>query len=341
MLISPRVLGSLQYGKFLGTFFMINRRRLLLSLGAMGLLSPAVAFPRANKNLRVVVPYPAGGPLDATARVLAEMLYPLHGRVIVENRPGAAGARGLLALKEAEPDGQTLAMGAVATLAINPLIRENLPYKPEDFAGVCLLSDVPNVLVMTPETMKKLGVKTLEDVLNVIRKNPGKLNAASGGNGSAGHIIGEILTSQGFRTEHIAFAGAAAAQLSILAGETDLMFDNWANAKAAVADGRLAVLAQTVKDPDGQIPAPSLSSVDIECDISTWFGLIAPAATSLETRRTLFEDIEKTISMGNNLQKFVQVSGSSAILDPNAFDSWIANEQAKYRFLFQTLKLTS
>ncbi len=320
---------------------MINRRNLLLSLAVWGLLSPTVSSARTNKSLRIIVPYPAGGPLDATARVVAEMLQPLRGKVIVENRPGAAGARGLLALKESEPDGQTLAMGAVATLAVNPWIRDNLPYQPNDFAGVCLLSDVPNVLVMTPQTMQKLGVKTLQELLDYIRQNPGKLNAASGGNGSAGHIIGEVLSNQGYRTEHIAFAGAAAAQLSVLAGETDLMFDNWASAKAAVSDGRLVALAQTVSDPDNSVPAPSLSSLGIDCDISTWFGLIAPSATPDAIRRGIFNDIEKALLESENQQKFLLASGSTAILDPKAFDIWIAGEQKKYQMLLRALKLTS
>ena len=115
---------------------MLTRRIFSLALAALS--TPALARPRSTK---IVVPYPAGGPLDAAARILAEALKKTHGRVIVDNRPGAAGARGMMEVKAAYADGKTLSIGALATLVVNPLLFNDLPYRPQDFAPVCLLSE--------------------------------------------------------------------------------------------------------------------------------------------------------------------------------------------------------
>ena len=138
--------------------------------------------------MTIVVPYPPGGPLDVSARILSEALKSKWGKTIVRNIPGAAGARGMLDVKNSKPDGKTLVMGAVATMVINPQTIENMPYSAEDFRAVSLISDVPNVLVMSPETMKRLGIKTASDFLNYLKANPGKLNCASGGIGSLQNV---------------------------------------------------------------------------------------------------------------------------------------------------------
>ena len=284
------------------------------------------------------MPYPAGGPLDAAARITAESIKIRYGRVIVENRAGAAGARAMLEVKNAASDGMTLAVGALATLVVNPLLFNDLPYSPKDFSAVCLLSDVPNVLVMNPKTMQRLGVHDAKDVIEYIKRNPGKLNCASGGTGSAGHILNAIFAAQGLNTIHVPYAGAMAAQLSVLSGETDLMFDNYASARTAIADGRLRVLAQTRKETDDGINAPTLASIGIDCDISTWFGLIAPKNTSLDKRQSLFKDIQVALTQPANAEKFALISGGGAkLLGPEAFEKWIATEQVKYASILKTL----
>ena len=139
---------------------MTTRRALLSAIAGGGLLYPVIGFSKPQKLKTIVVPYPPGGPLDVSARILAEALKSKWGKTIVGNVPGAAGARGMLEVKNSKPDGKTLVMGAVATMVINPQTIENMPYSAEDFRAVSLISDVPNVLVMSPETMKRLGIKT-------------------------------------------------------------------------------------------------------------------------------------------------------------------------------------
>ena len=314
---------------------MLSRRLFLTSLALSALPLPSLAKPQ---RMRIVVPYPAGGPLDACARLLAEALKKQRGRVIVENRPGAAGARAMLEIKNAPADGANLVMGALATLVVNPLLSADLPYSPSDFKAVAMLSDTPNVLVMTPATMKKLKVSNARDLIEFIKANPGKLNCASGGVGSAGHIINAVLSAQGLHTVHVSYAGAMAAQLSLFSGETDLMFDNFANARAAIADKRLVALAQTKAAANPKINAPTLQSLGIDCDISTWFGLMAPKDTAQETCQNLFELITNVLSNKELREKFDQLSGGTQLLAPEAFEQWIESEQVKYRSFIKALK---
>lgn len=311
---------------------MLSRRAFTLALVALS--TPSFA---KQQRMRIVVPYPAGGPLDAAARLLAERLKKTHGRVIVDNRPGAAGARGMLEVKGAAANGMTLVVGALATLVVNPLLFNDLPYSPKDFEPVCLLSDSPNVLVMTEKTMKRFGIKDAQELIAYIKANPRKLNCASGGTGSAGHIVNALLNSLGIESVHVPYAGAMAAQMSLLSGETDFMFDNFGNAQGAISDGRLQVLAQTTAQPFHQIQAPTLKSIGIDCDISTWFGLLAPKGTPLAIRQTLASEIAELLETAETRKTFESVSGTLRVLDPAAFDEWIGAEQVKYRSFINAL----
>ena len=228
---------------------MIQRRTLIGAIGAVALSSASyfpmtacAAMPRGEGSdpIRIVVPYPPGGPLDVSARTIAEAVVDTLGNVIVDNRPGAGGGVGMGYVKRRPGDGRTLVVGAVATHAINPHLYKRLPYDAKkDFKAVTLIAHVPNVLVVTPEFSQKTGVKTVQNLVEYAKKNPGKLNYASGGNGSAGHMAGEWLKQiKDIDMVHVPFAGAAAAQLSVLAGQTDLIFDNLASATANIRAGQ-------------------------------------------------------------------------------------------------------
>ena len=208
-------------------------------------LAQTPSFP--SKPIRLVVPYPAGGPLDTAARGLAERLKESLGTVVVENRPGAGGNLGVDQVAKSPPDGYTLVIGAVATHAVNPWLFSKLPYDPiKDFVPITLIAHVPNVLVMTPERAAQLKIASARDLFEYLRRNPGQLNYASGGNGSAGHMAGELLKSQaGVSAVHIPYAGAGPAQLGLLAGQIDFMFDNLASATGQIKAGKLKALAVT------------------------------------------------------------------------------------------------
>ena len=206
----------------------MQRRTMLGAIGAVA-LATAASFPltaqaalkgEGGNPIRIVVPYPPGGPLDVSARAIADAVSPVLGTVVVENRPGAGGNVGMSYVSHAKGDGHTLVMGAVATLAINPSLYKKLPYDPKgDFKPVTLVATAANVLVITPAFSEKTGVKSVADLIAYAKAHPGKLNYASGGNGSAGHMAGELLKNKaGIDIVHIPFAGASPALLSVIRG---------------------------------------------------------------------------------------------------------------------------
>ena len=233
------------------------KRRLALTLLAV-LAAPVIA-QTAGKPIRLVVPYPPGGPLDTIARVLADKVKDSLGQVIVENRPGAGGNLGADVVAKSAPDGHTIVMGAVATHAINPWLYAKIPYDPvRDFTPITLVAQVPNVLVMNAETAQRLGIASLRDLVTYAKANPAKLNYGSGGNGSAGHLAGEMFKTQaGVFMVHIPYAGGNPAQLALLAGQVDLNFDNLATASANIKAGKLRAIAMTTATRAAAMPSRS------------------------------------------------------------------------------------
>jgi tripartite-type tricarboxylate transporter receptor subunit TctC len=261
---------------------LLNRRHSLLTLAALA--SPWAAFAQ-SRPIRLVVPYPPGGPLDSVARALADKVKDSLGTVVVENRPGAGGNIGADLVAKAAPDGQTILMGAVATHAINPWLYASIPYDPiRDFTPITLVAQVPNVLVMNVEVAKRLGVASLADLVRYARANPGTLNYGSGGNGSAGHLAGEMFKSQaGVFMVHIPYGGGAPAQLALLSGQVDLNFDNLSTASANIKAGKLIALAMTTAKRSTFMPeVPTIAESGAafglaQFNIDTWFGLFGPA----------------------------------------------------------------
>ena len=258
----------------------------------------AKAVPWPAKPVRMVVPYPPGGPLDTMARLLAEKVRGSLGQpVIVENKPGAGGNLGADLVAKATPDGYTLVMGAVATHAINPWLYANIPYDPiKDFAPVTLVASVPNVLVVNLDFAIKNKITTLGDLIRFARENPGKLNYGSGGSGSAGHLAGELLKARAhIDVVHIPYQGASPAQLALLSGQSDFMFDNLAASAALIKDGKVRALAVTTTSRSAMLPeVPTVEQAGISpFDIGTWFGVFTTAGTSPAVVQILHDAYEK------------------------------------------------
>ncbi len=301
-----------------------------LAAGAQG-----AAYP--SKPIRLIVPYPPGGPLDAAARTLAERVKDALGTVVVENRAGAGGNIGVDYVAKQPADGYTLVIGAVATHAINPWLFSKLPYDPiKDFAPITLIAQVPNVLVMSPETTTKLGVNSLADVIAYMKKNPGKLSYASGGNGSGGHMSGELLKSMaGVSMVHIPYAGAAPAQLGLLGGQTELMFDNLASAAGNIRGGKLRAFAVTTKARAASFPeVPTMAEAGgkglADFDITTWFGVFAPAGTPPPIVNRLNEELKKALLTPEMRERLTRMGAEPAPNSPAEFAAFIRAEMAKY-----------
>ena len=258
------------------------KRRILLSGAALaaGLaLSPPVL---AQQPMRIVVPYGAGGPIDVTARILAEAVRDSLGTVIVENKPGAGGNIGADMVARAAPDGLTIGISATATHAVNPWLYSRMPFDAaKDFAAVTQMVRVPNVLVMNAEAAQRLGIRNVADLVRYAKANPAKLNYGSGGNGSAGHLAGEMFKQRaGIFAVHIPYNGGNPAQLALLSGQVDFNFDNLATAAPNIRAGKLKALAVTTAESSPMLPGvPPVASLLPGFAIDTWWGLVAPAGT--------------------------------------------------------------
>ncbi|GAB4476131.1 MAG: tripartite tricarboxylate transporter substrate binding protein [Burkholderiaceae bacterium] len=293
------------------------------------------AYP--SKPIRLIVPYPAGGPLDTIARALAERVKDSLGTVVVENRAGAGGNIGVDQLAKAAPDGYTIGIGAVATHAINPWLFSKLPYDPlKDFAPITLIAHVPNVLVMPPQTAARHGIQSVADLIEYARRNPAKLNYASGGNGSGGHMAGELLKSMArISIVHIPYAGAAPAQLGLLAGQTELMFDNLASAAPQIRAGKLRAFAVTTAARSSSFPdLPTMAEAGGAAlagfDVSTWFGLFAPAATPPAIVERLNDEFRRALASSEMRERLARMGAEPAPTTPAEFAAFVRKELAKY-----------
>jgi tripartite-type tricarboxylate transporter receptor subunit TctC len=310
----------------------MKRRIIFQILSAAMALSCAAAFGQA-RPIRLIVPYAAGGPIDATSRVLAEKVKDALGTVIVENRPGGGGNIGADVVAKAPPDGLTIGIAAVATHAINPWLFSKMPYDAmRDFAPVTQLVRVPNVLVINAETASRLKIQTVADLIAYARAHPGTLNYGSGGNGSAGHLAGEMFKRDAhIFAVHIPYNGGNPAQLALLSGQVDFNFDNLATAAPNIRAGKLKALAVTTL-----LRSPSLPDVPPVADtlkgfaIDTWWGLVAPANTPRETILKLNQAFVAALQAPDIKARFAGLLAEPAPSTPEEFGTFMRAELAKY-----------
>jgi tripartite-type tricarboxylate transporter receptor subunit TctC len=312
----------------------MHRRQALLAALAATALKPATA--QQARPIRLIVPYPPGGPLDIAARALADKVKDSLGTVVVENRPGAGGNLGADAAAKAAPDGTTIVMGAVATHAINPWLYAKMPYDAlADFTPITLVAQVPNVLVMNAETAARLKIASVRDLVAYLKANPAKINYGSGGNGSAGHLAGEMFKAQaGVFMVHIPYAGGAGAQMGLLAGQVDLNFDNLAAASANIRSGKLKALAVTTARRSSAMPeVPTIAESGgalAQFDINTWFGLFGPARLPADVTAKLNRAFVDALASPEVKARLATLMAEPAPTTPEAFAAFVRAEHAKY-----------
>ena len=288
-----------------------------------------------SKPLRIIVPFAAGGPIDISTRLLADKVRePLGGApVIVENRPGAGGAIGVEAVARAAPDGLTIGIAATAMHAVNPWLFAKLPYDPlNDFAPITQTVRVPNVLVMNADSAARLKITDLKSFIAYARANPGKLNYGSGGNGSAGHLAGELFKARAkVFAVHIPYNGGAPAQLALVAGQVDYTFDNLATAAPNLRAGKLQVFAVTTRERSSLLPeAPTMADAFPGFDIDTWWGLIAPAGTPKPLVDRLNAAFVTALRSPEVRDGFARLFAEPVATTPEQFAAFIKSENAKY-----------
>ena len=313
---------------------MLKRRHLTAALAAAALALPTIGM--AQTTTRIIVPFGAGGPIDVTARVLAEAVKGSLGTVIIENRAGAGGNIGVSAAAKSAPDGLTLGVATTASHGINPWLFKNLPYDPvKDTMPVTQMLRVPNVLVVNTEAAQRLNINSVADLIAYAKANPAKLNYGSGGNGSAGHLAGELFKNQaGVFAVHIPYNGGNPAQIALLGGQVDLNFDNLATAAPNIRAGRIKALAVTTAQRSSVMPeVPTLSETLPGFEIDTWWGLFAPAGTPPETVRKLNTAFTQALNTPEVKARFATLMAEPAPSTPEAFGAFIQKERAKYERL--------
>ncbi len=316
----------------------MTRSRFFLVLAgaafALALAFPAraqapVAYP--NKPVKLVIPFPPGGPLDIVGRTVAQKLTDAWGQsVVVDNRPGAGGNIGADIVAKSAPDGYTILMGALSTHAVNPSLYAKMPYDAvADFAPITLVAVTPNVLVVNAA----LPVNSAKEFIAYAKANSGKLAFGSGSNGSAGHLAGELFkVDTGADIVHVPYKAGAPATQALLAGDTQFMFDNLANAMPQVKAGKLKALAVTTAQRSKLAPElQTMAEAGLPgFDISTWFGLFAPAGTPKDVIAKWNGEVVKILNSPEMREKLVAQGAEPAPMTPEQFAAFVQSEIPKY-----------
>jgi tripartite-type tricarboxylate transporter receptor subunit TctC len=298
-----------------------------------GLASPfarAQGYP--NKPVKIIVAYAPGGANDITARVYAQALSDrLKQSFIVENRSGASGISGTTFAAKAEPDGYTLMLGAGGTMTINPGLYANLPYDPlKDFAPLGLASRSPLVMVVPAA----LPVKNVAELIAYARSRPDGITFASPGAGTPLHLAGELFTRQAnIKALHIPYKGSSPAIADVLAGRVDLMCDALNSSLPFIRAGKLRALAVTTAQRSEQLPEiPTLQESGLkDFDVSSWFGLFAPASTPKDLVAFLASELQKAAAMPETRVKISQIGLDTVTSTPEELRAMIQREQVRWK----------
>ncbi|QTN28364.1 tripartite tricarboxylate transporter substrate binding protein [Rhodoferax sp. AJA081-3] len=313
----------------------MHRRTLLTTaLTSAALLSTFSGAWAQGRQIRLVVPYAAGGPIDVTARVLAERVKDSLGTVIIDNKPGAGGNIGADMVAKSAPDGLTIGIAATATHAVNPWLYAKMPYNAAtDFAPITQMVRVPNVLVVNAETAQRLKINTVKDLIAYAKANPAKLNYGSGGNGSAGHLAGEMFKAQaGIFALHIPYNGGNPAQFALQSGQVDFNFDNLATAAPGIKSGKLKALAVTTPTRSSALPdVPPVADTLKGFAIDTWWGLVAPAGTPKEVIAKLNAAFVAALNTPEAQSRFASLLAEPVPSTPEQFGALMKSEMAKYQ----------
>src|SRR5215469_1837233 len=303
---------------------------LLCLLLACTLASTARAeFP--ERPLKMLVGFSAGGGTDVAARIVAPGLGEALGQaVVVENRPGASGLIAAEAVARAAPDGYTLMMGSQTTLAVAPgLYRKFTLDAPRDFAGVALTSTSPLVLVVNPN----VPAHSVAELIALAKKQPGKLNFASGGVGTTPHMAGELFRlTAGIDLVHVAYRGEAPAINDLVGGQIPMMFSNLSAVIGQVRAGALRALA--VASPQRSATAPEIPTLAEQglngCEVETWFGVVAPAGAPRAVVGKLHADLRRVLARDDTQKRLAGLGMVAAASSPEEFDAYIKAEIAKW-----------
>jgi tripartite-type tricarboxylate transporter receptor subunit TctC len=302
---------------------------LLVPAALFPALSRADAYP--SKQVRIVVPFAAGGATDIIGRFVADRLSREWSQgVIVENRAGANGAIGAEAVAKSPADGYTLLTVTAGTHAINKSLYRSLPYDPvRDFTHVALVASAPNVVVVHPG----VPAKNIPELIDYMKKNPGKVNYGSAGSGSTLHLAGEMFkTMAGVDIVHVPYKGGSAATVDLLGGRLQLMFDSISPAVPNIQAGKIRALAVTGDKRTSILPdLPTVAESGVPGYSATaWFGIVGPANMPAEVTRKLNAAINRILTSEEGREQMRKLGAEAVVATPEAFRSHVEAEVAKW-----------
>jgi tripartite-type tricarboxylate transporter receptor subunit TctC len=308
------------------------KRRLLLACAPMLACTPLLA--RAGnwpaKPVRMLVPFPPGGPADLLGRLAAQAMTDSLGQpVVVENKAGAAGNIGVEAIARAAPDGYTLGIVPVGNIAVNPSLFANLPYKASDLAPVALLATVENVLVVNAS----LPVATLQDLITAARKKPEALSFASPGAGSQAHLAGELMALRAnLKMVHVPYRGVAAALTDLVGGQVSMMFVQTSAAMPFIREGKLKAIG--VASPRRSTALPQVPTIAEQgfpgFQAVSWYALMAPAGTPRPIIDKLNAQMNRMLAKADTRERFVAQGMEPGSGTPEQLAQRIATETAQW-----------
>lgn len=326
----------------------MTTRRTVLKSTALLLASPTLALaqnPEADypsRPVTIIVPFAPGQSADILARVLGERLGKLWGKtVLVENKGGVGGSIGSLAAARAKPDGYTLLLGSTGPTAIAPQLSKSAGYDPrKDFTPIVAVAGVPQMMLVAVNSK----YKTMQDVINDAKNNPGKLSYGTGGNGSLAHLTMEIFKRRaGIEIEHIPYKGAAPAYTDLLAGRLQVMFDTTPAAIGFVRSGQLRFLAASTSKRTSAAPdIPTVSEAGLPgFDVLGWLGILAPARLNPALQHRLNQDFQKVLEDPGVRQRLDTLGLTPIGGSAEEFTKFIDSEYEKFGSAIRAANITA
>ncbi|GAA4332366.1 tripartite tricarboxylate transporter substrate binding protein [Variovorax defluvii] len=323
------------------------KRAHFLRTGALALCAAALpaafaqqqAYP--HKPIRLVVPFPAGGATDLFARTLSQKMgEKLGGTLVIDNKPGAGGAIGSDLAAKAPADGYTLLLATTSTHSIGPAINPKLPYDTvRDFAPIAHVGDAPSIMLVPNNS----PARTVREWIDYAKKNPGKLNYASSGNGTIVQLTAELFKSQaGVFVTHIPYKGTALAIPDLISGKVDLLFDALPTGMPHVRDGRLRALGVTSLQRSPLAPElPAIADVLPGFESNTWFGLYGPKGLPADIVAKVNAAANEAVRDPEVRDKLSKLGIAPAGSTPAQFASMVAQDAAKWKKIIIDRKISS
>ena len=300
----------------------------LVCAATLSLAANAQSWPA--RPIRMIVPFPAGGPTDVLTRALADRLAPALGQaVVVDNKPGAGGTIGSDFVAKSAPDGYTLLMATSSTHSIGPYLGK-VPYDPQkDFTPIVYVGKATNILVVSPT----LGVHTVRELIELAKKSPGKLNYATSGVGSISHLTSEMFASMaGVKLVHVPYKGTQLSMADLMSGQVAILFDSVLTAKPHIDAKRLVALAVSSRERSPLVPdLPTVGEAGLPgFDSWTWFGVFGPAGTPHAVVERVNAEMNRIVGDPAIKERFAQLGFETAGGTPADFAAVVQSEAAKW-----------